>query len=278
MKEIRDSLRKLEELAPQVKQTLQDFSLLAKRSSDLIPELQKTNDDARMFLKTSTRWIEDIGVTFRADEPKLIAAVQSFQQTSDQFRKLVSDDNQKQITRIVNNVAQASDRFDNIAKDTEILTKDAKKCLDQLIADVKEGLKPIQQAFNDVGEIIADVKKISRTVSDRIDKIAQNLEIGSDQFARTLMDVRDILRTFSKAEGTLMKFINDPSFYLNLNETAVGVQKILPRFDRILKDLEVFADKIARHPEALGIGGAVRPDSGLKEAPTVPGPVFRPRQ
>ena len=33
-------------------------------------------------------------------------------------------------------------------------------------------------------------------------------------------------------------------------------------------DVEIFADKIARHPEALGVGGALRPSNGLKEPPT----------
>jgi phospholipid/cholesterol/gamma-HCH transport system substrate-binding protein len=42
---------------------------------------------------------------------------------------------------------------------------------------------------------------------------------------------------------------------------------MLPRLDRILKDFEVFADKIARHPESLGVRGAVAPSSGLKESP-----------
>jgi phospholipid/cholesterol/gamma-HCH transport system substrate-binding protein len=44
---------------------------------------------------------------------------------------------------------------------------------------------------------------------------------------------------------------------------------MVPRFDRILRDFEVFADKIARHPESIGVGGAVRPSAGLKESPTV---------
>ena len=47
------------------------------------------------------------------------------------------------------------------------------------------------------------------------------------------------------------------------------MSKILPRLDRILSDVEVFADKIARHPESLGVSGAIRPSSGLKEAPSV---------
>jgi hypothetical protein len=32
--------------------------------------------------------------------------------------------------------------------------------------------------------------------------------------------------------------------------------------------METFADKIARHPESLGLGGVVSPSSGLKEAPS----------
>jgi len=63
--------------------------------------------------------------------------------------------------------------------------------------------------------------------------------------------------------------LTDPSLYRNLNEAADKLNKLLPRVDYILRDVEIFADKIARHPESLGIGGAVHPSSGLKEAPTV---------
>ena len=43
--------------------------------------------------------------------------------------------------------------------------------------------------------------------------------------------------------------------------------RIMPRLDRVMQDVEVFADKIARHPESLGVRGAVSPSAGLKEAP-----------
>jgi hypothetical protein len=35
----------------------------------------------------------------------------------------------------------------------------------------------------------------------------------------------------------------------------------------IMKDLSVFADKIARHPGELGVQGVITRDSGLKEVP-----------
>jgi phospholipid/cholesterol/gamma-HCH transport system substrate-binding protein len=66
--------------------------------------------------------------------------------------------------------------------------------------------------------------------------------------------------------------------YNHLDEVACQLAKIMPRLDRVLKDAEVFADKIARHPELIGAGGAIRPSSGLKEAPTsvVPSTSFKP--
>lgn len=70
-----------------------------------------------------------------------------------------------------------------------------------------------------------------------------------------------------------MKIVTDPSLFNNLNEMTATFVKLMPRLDRILKDAEVFADKIARHPESLGVGGAIHRDSGLKEAPT--GPVYK---
>ena len=64
--------------------------------------------------------------------------------------------------------------------------------------------------------------------------------------------------------------------YNNLNQAACMITNVVPRLDRILRDVEVFADKIARHPETIGVRGAISPSAGLKESPTAPqGPPYR---
>ena len=68
--------------------------------------------------------------------------------------------------------------------------------------------------------------------------------------------------------------MSDPALYNNLNEASLSLLRIMPRIDHVMRDVEIFADKIARHPESLGIGGVVRPGNGVKEAPAaykVPG-------
>ena len=48
------------------------------------------------------------------------------------------------------------------------------------------------------------------------------------------------------------------------------------RAEKITRDLEVFADKIARRPELIGVGGALRPSSGLKDLPGTSLPAYPP--
>jgi hypothetical protein len=47
-----------------------------------------------------------------------------------------------------------------------------------------------------------------------------------------------------------------------------------PKIERVLKDVEIFTDKIARHPESIGLGGVVRPGSGLKDNPPSANPLI----
>ena len=110
------------------------------------------------------------------------------------------------------------------------------------------------------------------------ERVLRNLDAGTEQLNRALGGVADTLAPLGRGGegGTIQKFFSDPSLYNNLNAAACMITKVLPRLDRILRDVEVFADKIARHPEFIGIGGAVRPSAGLKEAPSTP-PVVYPQ-
>ena len=112
-------------------------------------------------------------------------------------------------------------------------------------------------------------------LAERSPKIVANLETGSDSVIRATTDIRDIIRAVGRAEGTFQQIISNPALYNNINDTASQFNKVMPRLDRITRDLESFADKIARHPESLGVGGVVRPSSGIKDIPS-PAPMFPP--
>ena len=116
---------------------------------------------------------------------------------------------------------------------------------------------------------LTDLQKTSQLFSDRGPTISKNLDESMDKLNRTMTDVRELMRVIGQSDGTLNRILKDPSLYNNLDQAACAVSKLMPRLDRILKDLETFADKLARHPELIGAGGAIKGSDGLKDPPKI---------
>ena len=72
--------------------------------------------------------------------------------------------------------------------------------------------------------------------------------------SKLLAEIRGIVGAFAKENGTIQKLITDPGVYQNLDSAAASLARILARSEKITRDLEVFADKVARRPELIGIG------------------------
>ena len=106
--------------------------------------------------------------------------------------------------------------------------------------------------------------------------IVRNLDESLDKVNKTLGDIRELVRAVGSADGTVNKLLTDASLYNRIDNTIAMVGQLIPRLDRILKDFETFADKIARHPESLGVGGVVRPGSGLKNPSPLDGRIVPP--
>jgi phospholipid/cholesterol/gamma-HCH transport system substrate-binding protein len=105
--------------------------------------------------------------------------------------------------------------------------------------------------------------------SEKSPSVLKNVDEATENLNKSLKDIRELVQVIARSDGTVQRLISDPALYNNLNDSAVMVTKILPRLDRILRDMEVFSDKLARHPELLGLRGAIVPSIGLKESPSV---------
>ncbi|MEZ5949624.1 MAG: hypothetical protein R3C12_10490 [Planctomycetaceae bacterium] len=59
----------------------------------------------------------------------------------------------------------------------------------------------------------------------------------------------------------------DPQLYRNLQLSSASLAALLSNLEPIMQDMRVFSDKVARHPELLGVSGYMKGSSGLKELP-----------
>jgi phospholipid/cholesterol/gamma-HCH transport system substrate-binding protein len=127
----------------------------------------------------------------------------------------------------------------------------------QTIQGVRTAVVKAELALGNLTEVTAPLAKRSEAIATRLDNSMTSLE--------TLLGE---LALFSKAinsdSGSLSLLTRDPQFYRNLEQTAASMALIMRNIEPMIKDLRVFADKIARHPEKVGVGGAIKGDSGLK--------------
>ena len=66
-------------------------------------------------------------------------------------------------------------------------------------------------------------------------------------------------------DGTLKKLLTDPALYRNLNTTSASLAVLLENIKPVIADMQIFSDKVARHPEILGVRGVVRGSDGVKD-------------
>jgi phospholipid/cholesterol/gamma-HCH transport system substrate-binding protein len=63
--------------------------------------------------------------------------------------------------------------------------------------------------------------------------------------------------------GSLGQLISNPEVYQHLSRALKNVDEITRDLKPVIEDARVFSDKIARHPEVLGVRGALHPSVGL---------------
>jgi phospholipid/cholesterol/gamma-HCH transport system substrate-binding protein len=138
------------------------------------------------------------------------------------------------------------------------------------MAEARTTLRRLSDTLVKVDSAITDVQKITRPLGARAESVTRGLDEALGKVNTSLSDVQSLLKALDRENGTVRKLLTDPSLYNNLDRAAIALNRIFPQVDQILKDVGVFTDKIARHPERLGVGGAIRPDTGLKGPPTPP--------
>jgi phospholipid/cholesterol/gamma-HCH transport system substrate-binding protein len=261
---IRKSLQRLEQLAPLAEDTVREYRDLARAARQEIPNLRRTNDEVQVTVRNWGRLGERLNLLVQTNQDRVERLLERLGDTVTRVGNLFNDENLRNVAAILKNVRSGSDKLDSLTQNTEELLKDS-----------RQAVRRINDTVTQAAPVIDNLNRATRPFAERSGSVLKNLDEGTAQANKLLADLREVFRAVTQGDGTLKHLVADPSLYNNLNDSATMLTRILPRVDRVLRDVEVFADKIARHPEALGLGGAVRPSSGLKEAPTSPSP-WRP--
>jgi phospholipid/cholesterol/gamma-HCH transport system substrate-binding protein len=256
--EIRKVFQGINKMTPVLDETLKDFREIGKMAKQVGPELQKASEEIQVTARTWGKVGERTDVLLKTNEEKIVKSIERAEESLKRLNAVLSDENQKYFSETLKNVRNGSQQIEAIAKDTSELVKESRVTVKQL----NETLKRADEA-------LIDLQKAMKPLSEKGPNMFKNLNESSDNLNKTLKDLRELMQVVARSDGTVQKLLSDPALYNNLNDSALMVTRILPRLDRVLRDMEIFADKLARHPELLGLRGAIVPSIGLKEPPSV---------
>ncbi|MFO0926441.1 MAG: MlaD family protein [Gemmataceae bacterium] len=306
-REIQELSRSVRESLPTVQSALEEVQSLSENVRREIPTIRRTIDDIGVTARNANSFLEELDVFWRKNRDTVEDTLRNVNRASGraadvftQAANVLTNDNIKSINRTIKNAEATSDRLPQLTRDLTDTAQQAQSVMRQVNTTTVPQLNATLKTVNDTSlpqfnallkrldGPLADIERVTRPLGERSERISRNVDEATAQMNQILGDVRALFRAIDRSDGTFRKILTDPSLYNNVDTAVVMVTRILPRVDRILHDFEVFADKLARHPESVGLGGVVRPGSGLKNPPTPPitsqppamitQPVYSPRR
>jgi phospholipid/cholesterol/gamma-HCH transport system substrate-binding protein len=275
---IRRSAERIEQAVPQLEAGFREFTELGRGLRVVVPEIRQSNDEFRLFVQSVRqaapnlrRTNEELQVTLRnfatvaervdnllqANQSKVVRAIDQATDLLQRMSTVLSDENQKNFTATLRAFQAASTNLDSVVRNA-----------DDLIREGTKTARRFQETLNQADQVFVNVNQATRPLAERGDRILRNLDASIEQIGRVVAGFGEALAPLGRSDGTVQRLFSDPSLFNNLNNAACTISKMLPQVDYILKDVGTFADKIARHPELIGLGGAVHPSAGLKDGPS----------
>jgi phospholipid/cholesterol/gamma-HCH transport system substrate-binding protein len=322
------ALRKATDLVGITESTLEEIRSAAKAINTSIPDVRRTNSEIQIAASNFARAAEGIDNMVRGNQDRLVKAIDAFVDAAGKTANVLSDENQRNLSVALQNIRNASGRFEQVMQDTEVLVKETQKTVkvvgervdvagksadeffteatktvknvgdridtvgknaetlmtesrqtmkivgervdsvgrnaDELIKESRVTVRRVNDSLSRTDEVLANLQQATKPLAERAPSVMKNLDESTARLNLITYNVGEFTRGLNQGDGTLRRLIMDPSLYQSIDDLAKNLNKSACRFDNILRDLELFADKVARHPELLGVSGAVSPSSGIK--------------
>jgi len=137
--------------------------------------------------------------------------------------------------------------------------------LPQIVNETRLTIAAMRQTVGTINGNLRNIENVTEPLAKHTTSIVVRLDNTLSNLESMTAELRDVAQIASKSDGSLKRFLSDPNLYDNLERSASSLAILLRNLEPIVQDMRVFTDKIARRPEVLGVGGALRPSSGLKD-------------
>jgi phospholipid/cholesterol/gamma-HCH transport system substrate-binding protein len=185
----------------------------------------------------------------------------------------ILESNDDQINRIVNKTEQTLDGFqraltniDDVLGDDEVRdnVKSMLRDMPELLSDTRGTVNTIRTTVESVDRNLRNLEGLTGPLGEKGEGMVTRIDQTIARLDDLLGEFSDFGRKLNQGEGSLGMLMRSPDLYQHLNAAALNIEKITCEMKPIIADVRVFTDKIARHPESLGIRGAIQRSPGTK--------------
>jgi phospholipid/cholesterol/gamma-HCH transport system substrate-binding protein len=134
------------------------------------------------------------------------------------------------------------------------------------LEETRQAVASTRQTLDGVNRNLVNLSQVTEPLGRRGEHLVAKLDGSMTKLDQLLTELTLFAKNVNQKDGTVQKFVSDPALYEQLVRSSESVSVMLRNLEPVMRDLREFSDKIARHPEVLGLGGAVRPSTGLKDA------------
>ena len=249
VEDARRVMKRLEDMAPLMEDAIKEYRDLARATRDSLPRLQGAVDEVSNGARTWNKFGDRLDVVVQTNQDRVNRAMETLNSALERITNTFGEDNQRNLAALLDNVRQGSENLQSLTKNT-----------DDLMVESRQTVKKISDAVARADQAMDNLQDATKPLAERTSSVMKNLDEGTEKLNSLLTDMRDILKVVFSGDGTLRKLATDPDLYNNVDQAIITMNNLFPRLERILKDAEVFADKLARHPELIGGGGIINPE------------------
>ncbi|HEX4144249.1 MAG TPA: MlaD family protein [Pirellulales bacterium] len=198
------------------------------------------------------------------------------------------DNNGDQLGRIINKTERAIDSFERTMNGINVvlgvnqnqtqtdqdgnplpdgipaeLNKDL-VTLPRLMAETRDAVVEMRAAIQTANKNLANLERFTAPLGDNGAALITKVDSSVGHLDELLQQFVMFGQALNRQEGTVGLLLHNPDLYQHLNAAACNIEQITRELKPIIRDARAFADKIARHPESLGVRGAIKPNTGIK--------------
>ena len=181
--------------------------------------------------------------------------------------------NRDQFNRLMNKTETALDSMNTsmtnvnqILGDDE-MRKNLRLSMNELpktIHQANDTFTMLQNTAKTADENFHNLEGITRPLGDRGEQIVHSFDSAIRRLDELLGQMVNFSRALNSREGSLGQLLNNKDHYDEITEAARSANDLIHDAKPIVDNAKVLTDKLARHPELLGVRGAVSPSSGIK--------------